>query len=209
MAPARAGVLVVCAANVCRSPMAALTLQRVLAEVAGFGDLGIASAGVSAGGQRRVCPEVAAYHDDPVWREAAASHRPRALEPGDVLDATLILTASRGIRSSVVSAVPERRDRVFTLREAVWLGTGFEPQLGASGDGVVEALRRHLDHGRGLRGAPAAPHRLPWWRRVDHPADIADGHQLRTGAHRRTVRAVDGAARELIALLAGPSRHAR
>ncbi|MCR8670991.1 hypothetical protein NWP09_07535, partial [Agrococcus sp. HG114] len=139
-----ASILLVCAANVCRSPMAALTLRQRFDGLAAVDQVRIASAGVSADAGSPVCPSVSAFHDDPEWREQAARHRSRVLDAEQVLGATLVLTASRAIRSSVAGALPERRDRVFTMREAAWLAQGFVREPGVQGADAVAALWRHL-----------------------------------------------------------------
>ncbi|MGY3126535.1 protein-tyrosine phosphatase [Agrococcus sp. UYP33] len=197
------GILIVCAANVCRSPMAGLTLRRAFARLPDYDAVPVATAGVSVDGARSVCPEVASFHTSERWRELADLHRSRPLYPEETLQATLVLTASRGIRSSVVAAAPERRRRVFTLQEAVWLGSGFVVEPGTPGMDALAAFQRYIDDRRGLRQLPKRPRMLLPSRQSHNPLDIRDGHVLGAGAHRRTVRTVDEAARELASLLTG------
>lgn len=204
MAADASDILLVCTANVCRSPMAEFTLRRAFAGVPGFHDVAIASAGVSPAAESAVCPDVRAFHAGAEWQELAAQHRPHALDVDAIAGAWLVLVASRRIRASVVAAAPERRRHVFTMREALWLGTGFERDRGVTGPAAVAALWQHIDGSRGLRQLPAPARRAPWRRRAPDPLDIADGHNARAAAaHRETVRMVDRTARELAALI-GP-----
>lgn len=202
------GILLVCAANVCRSPMAAFTLRRAFAGLPGFEGVVIQSAGVTAGFLSGTCPEVARFRDtDEDWRALAAAHRSRPFEVEHVLRATLVLTASRGIRSSVVTAVPESRSRVFTLREAAWIGEGFVRDPGQRGEDAVLAFARYLDRGRGFRPVPAPARGGLWRKRQEDPLDIRDGHQLRPRAHHSTIRLVDRTARDIAALIGGSRGH--
>lgn len=203
-----ADILLVCTANVCRSPMAELTLRRALLDVPGFHDVAIASAGVSPAVGSAVCSDVRAFHPGAEWQELSAQHRPRALDADAIAGAWLVLVASRGIRASVVAAAPERRQHVFTLREALWLGSGFVRGRGVTGPAAVAAFWQHIDGSRGLRQLPAPARRAPWQRRDRDPLDIPDGHNARAAAaHRETVRLVDRTARELASLI-GPRRAA-
>ena len=204
MAGAEAGgILLVCTANVCRSPMAEFTLRRAFASVPGFESIAISSAGVRPATGSPVCADVRAFHDASAWEELSAQHRPRVIDAQLIGGATLVLAASRGIRASIVAAAPERRRHVFTLREAVWLGAGFEPPSGVRGPDAVSAYWQHIDGSRGLRQLPIPARRAPWRRRPLDPLDIADGHTARAAAaHRETVRMVDSTARELAALIA-------
>ncbi|WAC67553.1 hypothetical protein OVA14_09465 [Agrococcus sp. SL85] len=127
--------------------------------------------------------------------------------------AALVLAATREIRSAVVAAVPAARRRAFTLREALWLGAGFESvdvdgERLDEGERAVRALAAHLDERRGLRTPPAPPARR-WFRPTPDPFDIEDGHGRRGGAHRQALREVDQAARELGRLIAGAPAAAR
>ncbi len=150
-----------------------------------------------------ICPVVEAFHEGDDWRLAAHAHRSRQLDPDDARSAALVLTASRGIRSSVVAAVPEARSRVFTMREALWLGADAEPGRGLEGPDAVVAFQQRIDGRRGLHQRPTASRGWLGRRRPSDPLDIADGHQLRGAAHLRTVRAVDATARALATLIAG------
>lgn len=198
------GILLVCAGNVCRSPLAALTLRRCFARLAGYESIAVVSAGVRVEHALPVCADVGSLRDDDSWQRLAAAHRARQLEPGDVQRASLVLTASRGIRSSVVEAAPDRRHTVFTLREAVWLGRGYRNDTERGSGEAVVAFQRHLDGMRGLRPLPRRARWLPWQRAAADPFDIQDGHNLRGTLHRATLRAVFDGAEEIAGLITAP-----
>ncbi|UZJ24948.1 low molecular weight phosphatase family protein [Rhodococcus antarcticus] len=112
--PVRRGVLYVCTANLCRSPLAEHVAR---AQLAGHGVTGlpVSSAGVSA------------TAGTPVEAEAAAALRARGLDPSAfrsrvlgpelVRGAALVLTASRRHREAVLEADPTALRRTFTVRE--------------------------------------------------------------------------------------------
>ena len=202
------GIVLVCAANVCRSPMGELALRSRFQHRPGLDSVLVESAGVRVGESRPICPDVAGFQDDELWHRLASDHRARALAPETVRHAALVLVASRELRAAVVAAVPERRKIVFTVLEAVWLGRGYVAEAGIGGNDAVTAFQRHLDGMRGLRQLPARAHRVRWRRgqRAD-PLDIEDGHNRRGSAHQETMRAVFAGTQELAELIAGP-RHA-
>ena len=114
-------VLVVCTANMCRSPAAEQLLRaRLRDDGVPPGDVVVTSAGVHAieGARRcvrshdlltRYVPDV----DDSAW--SAGSTR---LTPDLLRDADLVLTASREVRAAVVRVLPAAQARTFTLRQA-------------------------------------------------------------------------------------------
>lgn len=201
------GVLVVCAANVCRSPAAALTLARLLEWRDEFRDVAVTSAGVAAVPEGGACELVVRLREeDAEWAAVARAHRPRQLVRADVEAAAIVLAASRGVRSAVIAMTPSARRHAFTLREALRLGAGFAPEPGASGAEVVRAFASHADAARGLI-APPRPSRLALRAR---PAgdDIDDGHGRRPRPHRRAVHDAAAAAEALAAML-GAARDER
>jgi protein-tyrosine phosphatase len=195
---ASGGILVVCAANVCRSPLIELVLRSRFESHPVLGAVPIGSAGVHVDAVRTICERVGAFREDARWRELAVSHRARQIEPAALRRAALVIAATRGLRSMLVTASPETRSRVFTLREAVWLGEGYVPD----GNRPVERFRDHIHGMRGLRPSPPARRRA--WRLGDaEPLDIADRHGARASLHRGTVRDAARAAEELADLIAG------
>lgn len=112
--PDAVAIVVLCTANVCRSPMAAALLARRLSEL----DVAarVRSAGMLRGGDPP-CPEVisvmARYGMD------IAAHRSRAACAADLARASLVLAMARdSLRYAVVSE-PGVWPRAFTLRELI------------------------------------------------------------------------------------------
>ncbi|GAA1962023.1 low molecular weight phosphatase family protein [Agromyces allii] len=107
-------VLVVCTGNICRSPVAAQVLAARLS-AAGFDEVRVSSAGTNA------------LAGEPMTREAAelsrsfgadpSGHAARQLTAETVLDADLVLTATRAHRAKVAELVPRAARRAYTLRE--------------------------------------------------------------------------------------------
>lgn len=144
------GILFVCTGNVARSPFMELTLANRLAGTSALG-LQVSSAGTYA------------VADAPVHPEIAAELRNRGISPGDftatqltaqqVLDAGLILTASRDHRRLVARLAPKRRNVTFTLRQFVRL-IQLDPvgEIRMATDGPLEALAQLANRNRGLSG---------------------------------------------------------
>lgn len=196
------GVLLVCDANVCRSPAAQFVMATRFDADEAFRRVAVASAGVRAGDEPvGACPLVIGLRDDAAWRERAALHRSRPLDEGAVRSATLILTAARSSRGAVAALVPDARRRLFTMREALWLSEGYRRDARVSGTEAVAAFAAHLDRSRGLRPMPAVRRR--WWRRPEDPAEIADGHVLGGAAHPAAVRQVEEVAERLAKMMMG------
>lgn len=118
-----AGVLVLCTANVCRSPMAAALLTRRL------GGLGVAlpvsSAGTLGGGCPAL-PEVVSVMGG--YGLDLSSHRSRAVRAADLAGASLVLGMTReNIRHAVVT-VPDAWPRAFTVKELIRRGEQIGPR---------------------------------------------------------------------------------
>lgn len=111
-APVR--VVVVCRANVFRSPIAAAMLRRRLAAIAIPSD--VRSAGLAVGSQ---------VADDGVarlsreWDLDLSGHETHQLNPGDVGAADLILTMEHHQVADIVALEPDAWPRIFTLKELV------------------------------------------------------------------------------------------
>ena len=103
------GVLLVCTANVCRSPAAEILLRRALGEQP---DVLIGSAGVDARTGRPVDAQVLELLGHPAGGTGA-----RQLTEGLVNDADLVLTMTREQRATLVSRHPAAVRRAFTLLE--------------------------------------------------------------------------------------------
>lgn len=175
-------ILVVCTANVCRSPFAERLLRARLGGSL-FPGLVVLSAGTNAAlghdGCRAADRMLSRLGADP----AAAPHRPGPLTRELIDQAHLVLTADRAHRSVVAALAPDARSRTFTLREACALASaaarapgGQAP--GAAGAGFLPAFAEELHRARGL----AQP-----------VLDIPDGHGFGTRRHRQSLRLVDEA----------------
>ncbi|MGN6446059.1 arsenate reductase/protein-tyrosine-phosphatase family protein [Amnibacterium sp.] len=201
-------LLVVCTANVCRSPLAQRTLQRALAGSA-FAGVAVSSAGTRALEGEGMCP-VSAEDLDPADVASGAEHRARQLTADLVREADLILTMEREQRSAAVQAAPGSQAKVFTLREAEAL-LGVLAQRGAEPPADLAALARALHSVRGLVPLlPGEPVKRHWWSRPVEPEDpmtIRDGHGLGIEEHRAAagqVRATaDRVGAAMVALAAG------
>ena len=116
-------IVVLCTANVCRSPMAAALLARRLSE------LGVAarvrSAGMLRGGDPPL-PEVisvmAGYGID------IAAHRSRVACAADLARASLVLAMARDNLRYAVVTEPGAWPRAFTLRELIRRGERIGPR---------------------------------------------------------------------------------
>lgn len=144
-------ILVVCTANVCRSPLGERVIAARLADAAHDGLIEehlvvVRSAGVDAEPGDPMCPQSAA-----VVHMAPQEHRAQRLEPAMLEDANLILTADRSHRGECARMLPSCRPRLFTIVQAAAL---------------AEVVATALEAGELPDGAPPLPHgadqRLSW-----------------------------------------------
>ncbi|GLZ59789.1 MULTISPECIES: arsenate reductase/protein-tyrosine-phosphatase family protein [Micromonospora] len=142
-------VLFVCHANLCRSPMAEYLARRLLTGR----PVEVASAGTDAIDGLTMHPyamEVATESGaDP------AAFRTRVLRPEYLVDATLVLTATRRQRSVCTALAPGALHRTFTLRQFGRLAAAAEPPVGSADDPLGAAIAAAAQ-ARG-RLQPAAP----------------------------------------------------
>ncbi|WP_375406729.1 hypothetical protein [uncultured Amnibacterium sp.] len=199
-------VLVVCTANVCRSPLAARTLARAL-EGSALGAVEVTSAGTRALEGQAMCA-VSAEELDP---GDAAEHRARQLTGDLVREADLVLTMEREQRSDAVRSAPGSQAKVFTLREAAaLLSVLAERDVPAPTD--LAALAKALHSVRGLAPlVPTEPVKKHWWSRPEEPEDpmtIVDGHgrslEEHTAAAAQVHETADRVAAAIIALTTRP-----
>lgn len=195
-----ARVLMVCAANVCRSPVMALSFAAA-AERAGLA-VEVDSAGRIATAGDAVCPVAAdalAGLTGAAWELAA--HRSQRLSAGLIESATLILGATREERAAVATLSPRSRARVFTLPEAVALGTVARERgkinSAASVEGFLDVLEAH----RGALVVPAPPQRRLWRRPRANPLDLSDGHGAQHRVHAARVAEGRRLAEQLVELI--------
>lgn len=148
--PAPVEVLVVCTANICRSPAAAALLKR---SVGGDG-IRVSSAGLEA--------RVGSPMDNMMARligGATEQFAARQVTPAMIQDADLVLVMTRDQRSAVVGRVPAAVRRTFTLREfadlAVLVQQSDDRPEGTSPADRLLALAAAAPRLRGSRGAGA------------------------------------------------------
>jgi protein-tyrosine phosphatase len=108
-------VLIVCTANVARSPLFAARLQREADERLAPGSVAVASTGTdtlvgaaAASGSQRVAER---------WGSSLQGHRATHLMESDLTATPLIITMERRHKSVIVAAEPTAAGRCFTLRE--------------------------------------------------------------------------------------------
>ena len=179
-------VLVLCHANVCRSPLAAFVLAQRL-EPRGWI---VESRGTHARDGVRMCrvgSRVVAAAGGADYLENFSSRR---VTPSD-LRASIILTASAAEKSELAILDPSTRRKTFTLREAALLADlDATPAEGLALAERWDALRRS-----GAIADASSRGEL----------DIPDVHQQRWGRHAPVVSAVVEAAERLTV----PARSAR
>lgn len=183
-------LLLVCEANVCRSPLAELLLRRDLSSLP---DVRIESAGTRVVQSAAICPEVGGREGGAQWAEGADAHRSRAVSEELLRESALILVADTVVRSDVVAALPEVRDRVFTFLDAARSVEGFSPTAPARRAGVVARFATHLDGRRAVRGPGVGRRSLFRGRREIDLSSIRDGHGRSARAHGRALREVSEA----------------
>jgi protein-tyrosine phosphatase len=179
--PASYEIVVVCTANICRSPVAELLLARSLG---GAGGVRVSSAGVHARVGSPIDEEMARLIDGPVAGFAA-----RQLTPEMIRAADLILVMTQGQRSAIVGSVPAAVRRTFTLREYADLAVlAQQPDIGLAGTSAADrlaALTRSAPRLRSLR-APGA---------VD---DIDDPYGRGDQAHATAMAEIDRAVGDIV-----------
>lgn len=171
-------ILVVCTANVCRSPLARFLLARDFGS-AGLPGWQVTSAGVSAVDGASMCPEsAAAIRRTSAGRHFEEQHGAHLLTASDLADADLVLVASQEVRAGVIALETEARARTFTLLEAAGLAAQAVEADMAVGPAVkdltatLHACRGFLPPARlSLRERMVPPRR----RAIDG-IDITDAH---------------------------------
>lgn len=196
----------VCAANVCRSPLSAFLLQRELNLMPGFAGVVVESAGVAARDGAEICERVRSSRRGDNWDAFTAAHRSRPVTTDIIDGAALILTASTAERSAIAALAPSARNRTFTLREAAALAVvpGFADETEIDAEGVLDRFAAVVHGRRGFAEPSRRPSGLRLFGRAKAPAepfDIADGHLLGTQAHDRTIKQVGEAVDALAAAL--------
>ena len=136
MGPGKLRVLVLCTANVCRSPVTAMLLDRALVERGVDGV--VRSAGFLVEDEP-ACPAMTQF-----GRERGidlGGHRSRVVSADDVAESTLILTMERRHARELMMQFDIGHDKVFTLGS-------FAPAVlrsPPSGEGLEEWLARMIE----------------------------------------------------------------
>ncbi|HEV7623381.1 MAG TPA: hypothetical protein VGO26_04545 [Amnibacterium sp.] len=202
-------LLVVCTANVCRSPLVESVLRRRLPETHGpLATVVLRSAGTRAVPGQPMCPVSGAESADDGFVQ---SHRARLLESGLIGGADLVLTAEREHRGAAARLAPGSQARVFTFLEAVALAEVAVQRVRAGEVDPPEDLRDvaailHASRGRiPLAEAPQPPRGL--FRRRErvvpvHPLDLEDGHGQPPAEHEAAARRTHDLAERLATALA-------
>ena len=197
-------IVVVCTANVCRSPLAAAILDAGLRS--SFpGNLTLLSAGTSAQEEQELCQATVrqlAMRRIPAY--VAERSRAGQLDAGLVDTADLVLTADTAQRAVVAQLSSAARSRTFTLREATYLLEGAARLRASEPDPVdfSESIER-LNMLRATIVTPGSGRGRGFGLSGRHgnPLDIADGHHKGPKSHADVVHAVTSAAEELSRLL--------
>jgi protein-tyrosine phosphatase len=121
--PGETGIVVLCTANVCRSPMAAALLARRLATLGVT--VPVRSAGMIGGGDPphpEVVSVMASYGIE------ITSHRSRIVCAADLAPASLVLTMTRDHLRHAAITEPGAWPRAFTLKELIRRGEQVGPR---------------------------------------------------------------------------------
>lgn len=176
-------LLIVCTANVCRSPAAAVTIDESI-----DGGLTVRSAGARARSGDSACAMVrrTARRTELAGIEA---HRSRPLTTDLVESATLTLAMTEDLAGAVIRLLHRSRSRVFTLAGAATIGAEFVGTVGAPASVRLAEYATFLDDNRRILAG--------------RPSDISDGHGLRSRKHHRAIDEARGAARAVATQILG------
>jgi protein-tyrosine phosphatase len=187
-------VLLVCTANICRSPAAARLMAGRLGPSIEFVSRGTRS--VPGAGMCEISANWALVNGG----DTDGRHASRQLELADIRASTLILTASQQQRTRVIELRPSAQVRTFTLvqaaRIAQWRTAGGSQDLPAGADlpDRLLWLAEELDAHRGTAGRPAS----------DAADDLPDPHN--GASHADVLGALLAAVDGFCAPLLGPER---
>lgn len=201
-----ATVLVVCRANICRSPATTLLLGRAAEEA--LLPVAVSSAGVSVRPGIRCCSQIAALL--PPGQDLAAlveQHRSRQVDVAS-MQADLVLAADRSVRADLARRFPDAVSRIFTVREAASLAA-TPPLAPASAPPGAErsawsAFGQAMDEQR-IGSLPRGPSRWPRLVRSGRdPAaslDVGDAHAPNGPRHKDVAAELSAAVEALVGSL--------
>lgn len=121
-------ILIVCTANICRSPMAMAILDRKIREKDFPGDWKVTSAGTWA---RNGIP--ASEHGRNImndWGMDISGHRSRIVNHDMLHDADLVLTMEQGHKEALRAEFPDVAGKVFLLTEMIGISSDIRDPYG-------------------------------------------------------------------------------
>lgn len=123
-------ILFVCSANQCRSPMAEVLFEALLAERGEAGDWRVESAGVWAYGGS----PATGYAQTVVGEQGLdlSAHRSKSTSPQLVMDFDLLVVMEEAHKSELQSLFPGIARKIYTLRELVGGEGDFKDPIGGS-----------------------------------------------------------------------------
>lgn len=199
-----ATLLVVCTANVCRSPLAQRVLQRELSGAGWLGEVRVSSAGTRTEEGWAMCSVSAAQlSGDPQDIAFVEAHRSHLLSREAVQQAGLVIAMEREQRSMIVQLAPGAQGKVYTLREVESLA-GVLGERDTAPPADLPALAAALHSVRGFGPVLVQPPKRRWFQRAVEPEDpltIVDGHGLADDRHVAAAVAVHRAAERVAATL--------
>jgi len=136
-------VLFVCAANMCRSPMAEGLMRRKLEREGRAGEICAASAGV-----RAMDGSLATTNAIAIMAERGidiTGHRSRALTRQLVEDAALILTMEKDHADVIKARFPQHARRVYLLSEMADLDADIEDPVGGTAEDYSQTAQEIQD----------------------------------------------------------------
>ena len=181
-------ILVVCVANVCRSPLAGALLSQAIEDAELGGLVVVDTAGVSATEGDRPCPAILEQARPGTAVERRLDlHSARQVTREDIERAALVLTADRAVRAEVVRTAPRHQAKVFTMRQVTELARvdgvrTDDHMLSDLARTPVDALQQ-WSLGLGMARGLGTPQPAKGWRgreswrvRQVHEHDIPDAH---------------------------------
>ncbi len=187
-------ILIVCTGNVCRSPLA----ERLLATRLRGKNVSVRSAGTGALVYEDMTPETSALVERLGGKPGP--HRAQQLTEALIAEADLVLTATRGHRSEVVSLLPRASRYTYTLTQFARLVDAAQAEGSQLSDDSVASLRRLVDDAAAMRGfvRPDAP----------EDDDIEDPYRRASEVYDRVGAVVDAAVARITAAMSPVGRGA-
>lgn len=225
-------IVIVCSANVCRSPLAAALMDRALRGHMVRQHVQIRTCGLAAREGEPACLRIGRLlGDSHDVRQALSEHRSALASPATLEGAGVTLTADRQARAGVVRMFPQAHGRVFTLREAGRLADQLSTEMpsallgapaslrGALPDDVESRMRElvsQLDAQRGLGDLVRTERRrtlvAPWHPLEVQGSDVPDAHVDHRVRHPLVLQLVESSVQSLVEAItafAAPVRRPR